>query len=309
MSDFEHQLFLFVPLGLGLIGIGLTWILLSRKSRTARIMISGAVLATAMLCPWLISDNTDWLAAAIGSLSLSALILLIPQRFSSRSIFSVLRPMTLGLVISTLGASLVIGSVLYYEIAFSNQVEREQRDMELLGYLPKREVNLSSMGVTDRGRTLTLYRPVEAKPFPVVQEMEQRCLKLLNVPPAYEHVQGADENTNCHGWVFTGGKAILSEVEVQMVLDDNGYQIVDAPQPGDVVIYRNFGKITHTAVVHSANAGQPIEVISKWSWMSVYRHAVDGSIYGKDFQYYRSPRADHRVGIANTSAVIYGGAE
>src|SRR6476661_5156581 len=42
---------------------------------------------------------------------------------------------------------------------------------------------------------------------------------------------------NCHGWIFAGGQFGIYGLHVPMILEDNGYVLVNDPQEGDVAIY------------------------------------------------------------------------
>jgi hypothetical protein len=100
--------------------------------------------------------------------------------------------------------------------------------------------------------------------------------------------------------VFANGRYGINGTEVDTILTDNGYQPVTAPRPGDLAIYRHpDGKPSHTALVRYVSEDQPVLVEGKWGWMGVYLHAVDQSIYGTEFRYYRSPRAGHLLRLAS----------
>ena len=103
----------------------------------------------------------------------------------------------------------------------------------------------------------------------------------------------AADRCNCHGWVFTGGRYWLGAADVEHILADNGYRPVSDPHPGDVVIYRTGGLITHTAVVRAAGGGGPVLIEGKWGWLGVFLHVPEGSWYGREYTYYRSPRPGH----------------
>src|SRR5260370_28873968 len=67
---------------------------------------------------------------------------------------------------------------------------------------------------------------------------------LRTAPPSDQY--------NCHGWVFTDGRFCINSQDVDTILHDNNYQPVHDPKPGDLVVYRSSGNITHTGIVPPA---------------------------------------------------------
>src|SRR5207245_249118 len=96
--------------------------------------------------------------------------------------------------------------------------------------------------------------------------------------------------SNCHGWVFTGGRFIVPGSQVDLVLKENGYQEVHEPHPGDVAVYRQGSAVLHTALVRYVTEGQPVLVEGKWGSLGVFLHPADKSPYGPDYTFYRSAR-------------------
>jgi hypothetical protein len=101
------------------------------------------------------------------------------------------------------------------------------------------------------------------------------------------------DHSNCHGWVFTGGRFNLSGEQVDTILTENGYEKADKPQAGDVIVYRAGTLLRHTGVVQAVLPGGEVLVESKWGWMGVFLHAAGDSPYGKEYEFRRSPRAGH----------------
>jgi hypothetical protein len=107
----------------------------------------------------------------------------------------------------------------------------------------------------------------------------------------------ADYTANCHGWVFTGGRHLLKGTGVEMILEDNGYQIVKKPQPGDVIVYRDLvNQIVHTGIVRVAFDDGQVLIESKWGIAGRYLHLAEDQYYSKYFAFYRSPRSFKRTG-------------
>lgn len=148
---------------------------------------------------------------------------------------------------------------------------------------------------TDRGRRVRLLAIPEAVLTPaMVRAMEAKMaqewgpsLRLLRTGPP-------DGRSDCHGWVFTAGRFWILGVDVELILQDNGYRRVMEPREGDLVVYRgDRGRITHSGVVFAAHGGGPVLVESKWAWLGTYLHAHDAQPYGGYPAYYRSDRAGH----------------
>ncbi len=103
---------------------------------------------------------------------------------------------------------------------------------------------------------------------------------------------------NCHGWVFSQGEHIVKGETVQLILDENKYTSVDAPQPNDVVIYRSAqGEIIHTGIVRGTLEGSTI-VESKWGIGGLYLHVAEEQPYSQYISYYRTERPTHRILIS-----------
>ena len=106
--------------------------------------------------------------------------------------------------------------------------------------------------------------------------------------------QPAADHCNCHGWVFTGGRYWVHYDDVEHILDENGYETVTAPRPGDLTVYRtSTGTICHTALVRAICDEGSVLVEGKWGWMGVFLHRVGDSLYGQNYTFYRSSRPGH----------------
>ena len=115
---------------------------------------------------------------------------------------------------------------------------------------------------------------------------------MLREPPQLQ--------SNCHGWVFTGGEHLLRGEDVQLILDDNGYDRVHSPESNDIAIYRDqSGYITHTGLVRGTLSGA-VMVESKWGIGALYLHVADEQPYGKNIEYYRTNRGSHHIKTVST---------
>ncbi len=147
---------------------------------------------------------------------------------------------------------------------------------------------------TDRGRQVAVVSPrPEEEPQRLRWERANAVSDLYNLPEHSALVAPASGLSNCHGWVFTGGRYLLHEDHVALVLEDNGYAPVNQPQRGDLAIYRDSTqKIIHTGVVHAVCVDGEIQIRSKWGRGGVYIHPPNTGYQG-EITYYRSPREGH----------------
>jgi hypothetical protein len=121
----------------------------------------------------------------------------------------------------------------------------------------------------------------------------------------------SNEESNCHGWVFTEGKYLLFGEQVEEILRDNGYQVVATPVVGDIIVYRSHsGSILHSGLVQSVFGNGEVLIESKWGISARYLHLPKDQPYGELFQYYHSERGKHSVcvvaGSDESSALLAG---
>jgi len=205
---------------------------------------------------------------------------------------SAFRAATLGLG----GLALAVGAVATWELVDEAAIDRDMAFMEELNvHPPTREPAGNVVGVTDRGRRVTIKEATDPRPSEVIGMTEVRLLRDLKFESRVIRVAEASDRCNCHGWVFTGGRFWVAGDDVMHILEDNEYQPVSQPRPGDLAIYREAGQITHTAVVRAVGEDMMVLVEGKWGWMGVYLHGVANSCYGTNYSYYRSPRDGHML--------------
>lgn len=102
--------------------------------------------------------------------------------------------------------------------------------------------------------------------------------------------------SNCHGWIFTGGKFGIEDEFVPLILADNGYEVVARPSVDDLAVYRRETSVAHVGVVRAID-GDTVIVEGKWGPFGVFSHAADWHPYDA-MAYYRSPRRGHLLGIS-----------
>lgn len=119
-----------------------------------------------------------------------------------------------------------------------------------------------------------------------------------DLPRGYEGrviVAGRGDGTsNCHGWVFAGGCYWIPTEFIDTILRDNGYDRVDEPRAGDLIVYRDDdGRPFHTGVVKAVGDRGFVLVESKWGQTDVFWHTPHDQAFGDEYEYWRTDRPGH----------------
>ncbi|GIW93696.1 MAG: hypothetical protein KatS3mg110_1737 [Pirellulaceae bacterium] len=173
---------------------------------------------------------------------------------------------------------------------------RGTADGQLSGFAPRFEVIQDFILRTDKGRTFPAYRAF--LPQGHDETAADAPARLLD---GYLIREGPiDTRSNCHGWLFAQGECVVMGDAVEAILQDNGYQLVTNPAPGDIIVYRDeHGVIMHSGLVRGIlDDGTPL-IESKWGLGARYLHRPMDQIFSPHFSYYRSPR---RAELADTRA-------
>ncbi len=160
---------------------------------------------------------------------------------------------------------------------------------------------------SDRGRPIEVMvrvNPAHPKVIPEQLRSQANLLHSLKLTGNVIQISQGWQHCNCHGWTFTGGQFWVQPRDVPVILEDNGYDEVEAPKPNDVAVYRDAGgAISHTGVVRFVGGGL-ILVESKWGRIGRFLHPHDVHCYGADrCAFYRSERVSHILqGVSGDSA-------
>ncbi len=150
---------------------------------------------------------------------------------------------------------------------------------------------------TDRGTAIDLFAAANPLDTAAMSEMEAQSPTLNNLSGRYLRRKPGGDESNCHGWVFTGGRYLLLGHFIDVILSDNGYATVTDPAAGDVCVYRDpLGQVTHTGLVRAVLDDGTVLVESKWGRLGVFLHGVGESCYGTRFTYHRTARGGHQLG-------------
>lgn len=294
-----ERFFLLVAAGVGLFLAGGLNLALGRKGN--RVWVRG--LATVVICSLVLAGLA---LATRAELAVRAATILVPillvgfvvgSEWFTRQAASLLnfcrKPGVRWGLVTAGGVALVVGSGVAFELADEAAMEQTLKDLNLETGRPTTRPAEGAHATTDRGSPVVLKEPIVPRDASDLREPEA---KILRDGQKIDHVirrGGPTDVSNCHGWVFTGGKYLLSPDDVELILRENGYQDVQEPQPGDLVVYRQDGLITHTAVVRYVTEGQPVIVEGKWGAMGVFLHSADHSNYGPEYTFHRSARQGH----------------
>jgi hypothetical protein len=256
----------------------------------------GRAVAVGLPCAAALAAVAAWgggLSLAAGALALGLLPgLLFGARPLVRLAAVLRRPAPRWGLIAVAGLGVAVGSGFLFEVEEAAALDGELNDIDLDGAPPPLS-EITPRAYTDRGTPVPLKLPLAPRATREVEDREIQFLARKQLNLGLIRQRPADDRTNCHGWVFTGGRYWVSGESIDQILRENGYREVTAPRPGDLAIYRAGDLPTHTAVVRYATAGLPVMVESKWSWMGVYLHAVDQSLYGREYKFYRPTRPGH----------------
>jgi hypothetical protein len=217
------------------------------------------------------------------------------------------RPLVRFGLLATVGIGIVIGSIVLYEKADEEANQLAISELEMLqGQVPSIPTE-QIKATTDRGKNIVLREPVPEVNRSGLSSAEEKFLRNSQYDNQVIRRSPADDRSNCHGWVFTGGRFRVAGEDVEVILKENGYCEHHEPQPGDLIVYRQGGSISHTAIVQYVTEGKPVLAESKWGNLGVFFHPANRSPYGTDYTFYRSPRQGHLLaGVGGPAKVTEG---
>jgi hypothetical protein len=159
---------------------------------------------------------------------------------------------------------------------------------------------------TDRGHMVNIWTVpgVPEAPTDRMVESQERMLARFDLHGNTIELPQGWQNNNCHGFVFTAGRFWIGGSQVDLILDDNGYQPVSAPSAGDLAIYRDkVGAVMHSGIVRGLASDGVILVESKFGQASRFVHCHDRHPYPDcECTFYRSARSGHLLrGVYPTS--------
>jgi len=305
MSDSFELMVTGVAAGAGLGLLGTANAVLRRKSLLIRIPLTLAVIGSMSGLAYAATDAVEpaYRVALVLVLSYAAILLAGSNWLASgiASLLATLRaPVARWGTVGAVGVFAALGTVAYVERAEEAAIDRDLAELEaLMGPPPSQSPSIRAL--TDSGREVAIKEAIAPRDDAEMKFLEETLFTHSNARERVIRCQPASDRSNCHGWVFTGGRYWISGTGVDPILVDNGYRTVTEPQPGDLVVYRTAETVSHTAVVRYVTENQPVLVEGKWGCTGVYLHPVDKSIYGVNFQFYRSTRSGHLLAGLHSS--------
>jgi len=298
LIDYQDRFIYLFIVGVSLLLLGGCHLLLARASLACRIAASVFVISAVMASSVGIFETSNiipnCLAILLPVITLYHISGSVWLRSATRaSLQFVAQPYVRSTGLVTAGLAIVIGAGLSYDQSDEQEADRSMQEMQVLMYRPATSPDTTLRATSDQGRRISLHKPTEPRTSEDVERDESQFLATSTRSGQFVHTQVADDHANCHGWVFTGGRAWIGGDEVESILDENGYEQVCEPRLDDLVVYRHNDKIIHTAIVRAAAPNQQVLVEGKWGWLGLYIHPVEQSYYGSEFSYYRSARNGH----------------
>jgi hypothetical protein len=299
IPDFAVQPVAVAAAGGGLVLVGLANLLFARPGPRARAI--GSVAATAVYVAGLRACfEATGVAATAGAILAAFLVAcLVADSVACRKMVATVakaaaRPYPRWALVSALGLLLVVCGFGTFDAAEERKIDDDMAWLTSAAESPPITVGARLQATTDRGALVDVGLPSEVRDAQTTASIEENYFRRT---PHLRNVicrEPADAGTNCHGWVFTGGRFLVGGVMVERILADNGYESVTEPRPGDLVVYRAGNEqVLHSGIVRYVTPGMPVLVEGKWGALGVFLHAADKSCYGTNYTFYRSPRTGH----------------
>jgi hypothetical protein len=282
---------------LGLIGAGAGNALLNPRPRWARTAVAAAGLAVATgaalaLIPDAAGTLAGWCAALLVLTSLSRIGTL--RRTAAALGRALRKPRVAWSAVAFVGLAAMGEEIIRFERIQESEIGRNEAWMKVQSEENPYIADESRVAKTDRGSGIHLM--ASAEPLSAEQLGDREGQTILTSPVAEYIIRRgpADDSSNCHGWVFTGGKFAILGREVDTILAENQYEPVTEPLPGDICLYRSDAhSVLHTAIVRSVLEDGTILVEGKWGRLGVFLHPVDKCLYGTHTTYHRTDRGTH----------------
>src|SRR5581483_327720 len=237
--------------------VGLAGVARRRQTDRGRVVLAASAcgLVTGGLWAWDPNPRVVGPAAAVLALGTAAWVLAGSARVVA-VVGAVRRPAVRSGLLAVAGLGCVVGSVVRYEAEDARITDTSMQDIVLICATPPLDVVEGAGVTTDGGSAVVLKRPTEFRPADELASSERNFLDRSQYHTLVVRRRPPDETTNCHGWVFAAGRFWVGGGQVDAILKENRYAAVSDPQPGDLVVYRNYGDVTHTAVVRYVTPGQ-----------------------------------------------------
>ncbi len=293
--------------GVGMLLAGAANLLLGRAAWWVRAGAAAGACAAAGVGAWFVTDS-DWATGSAVAASAAGLLAAAGSRWVAAAVATAAgRPAVRWGSLAGTGLAVAVGVVVWYDFSFDAAAERSADELSAVTERPPTRP-AATRPTTDRGTPVAAMEATDPRARAAMAAVEARLLDNHAISSQLIRRQPGDDRSNCHGWVFTGGRYWVGGNDVDTILSDNGYRPVTDPRPGDLAVYRADGAVSHTAVVRYVTPGLPVLVEGKWGAIGVYLHPAEASVYGTDFTYYRAARPSHVLaGLDSPTPVVAGG--
>ena len=304
-SEQFAQLVVAFFVGLGLLLGGGVNLLLRRKPLALRLPLTVLVTALMLGGVWAFTESVvSTEKAGLLLVAVLGLGMLAGSELTASVAVTLQRPAVRWSLVAGAGIAIVSGSAVYSEIDESRELDRQMVELEGLTAPPPTAISAVA-AATDLGEPIEIREAIAPRSENDLEGIEAAIMQNTAIRDTIIRSAPATDRSNCHGWVFTGGRYWIGSSEVEHILAGNHYSHVEDPKPGDLVVYRSGSAIVHTGVVRYIAEGQPVIVEGKWGCTGVFLHSVARSIYGSSYAYYRSTRTGHLlVGLDPTGSAI-----
>jgi hypothetical protein len=302
ISSSDSQLIFICLVGIGGSALGLSGLLLGCHVRTRHLIVGSSILslflaALAGVALAQAQPRDVWLSA----LSLAGACAAFPALHSPRCsavwswVLALLRdPRCLGCLVLLL--SILTLAAWAYRLEEGAPPSDDFSNPHRAPSAGSVEEIVPSPVCTDRGEPIRVGRWIDSDLSPSAAQGQATALTGDRGPDNAIRVGPADPRYNCHGWTFCAGRYVLPGDQVPIILEQNGYQRISDPGPGDLAVYRQEGKIVHTGVVRAACSDTSLLVESKWGELGRFIHPANLMPYGgASCEYYRSWRSGHSL--------------
>jgi hypothetical protein len=299
-------------LALGAVALGLGGLLAKRPpSAGRRAVVAGSLLGLAGLA-WALSwqsSITLALAALAAFQTVRAVGRLSAARRAAARVGAVLAsPLCHAVLLLTAGSALAVWQVVRLDRAA--EAEMLESDQLLGSLLEPADLGLvpDRVALTDKSRSIPLFTSRTGDSASAAAEREQ--LRKMGLDLHLIQTANADQQYNCHGWVFTGGRYWVRGPAVETILKENGYKRVERPAANDLAVFRDeAGQVLHTAVVRLVTANGTVLLESKWGQLGRYLHKDNQHAYSSGrCTYYHSDRNGHLLrGLGYSQRQLAGG--
>lgn len=294
-------LYIWLTVGLGALTLGLFGVLTRRPKASPRpwlapLRLAGVGFLAAGGVAFAVTPSSAVAPALLGLVALTLALFRtgLPRTAGAFVFDGLARPR-----VQSLGLMLLGGAVLGWQswmLTRNLESELDETDRQLaMMAAPSLESYAVFTSRTDEGTPVPLWQLTPGDESDGEQELTY--LRRSHYDVKLIQTDGPDPRYNCHGWVFTGGRAWVRGGSVEQILEENNYQPVAKPSPGDVAVYRDrAGEVTHTAIVRGFTADGTVLLESKWGKLGRYIHTAEGHVYKVHAcTYYTTPRRGGHV--------------